>query len=758
MRTILLFITIATCGGLVPLWANSLLEQDLASATAWTISVADGPARPIVVPGGNWNPDQQQPQTGSAPGQQTGQPIRRGFEQLPDHAVYQRSITIPNGDSDRVIKILFGAVNHGAEVYLNDKLITTHVGPQMPFDADITDQVTGGNTYTLKVKAYSIAHYGRSGGVPWSGRGQGIIRYVKLVVYPHVYIRDIFVRPSVANRQLTYDVWIHNAGLNSRSATLEGTLTSWNRSDWRYPVIPPKAVVLPPKAVTKLTIGPIPWNLGPASYWWPNIPFREDYTAQLHTLSLTLKQEAAALDSWIQRFGFVEYGEGPYYYTVNGVRIGVQPADSEPEPGPDGFSTAVAFLPTTRPNSGCPETWKRYLRLGINTLRTHQATPTEYMMQSADEVGFMLIPETAIRGSDNSNTSFGPVYMPQAERELGLACRNHPSVCRYSLHNEADGVGTGGGNFVGQPGPDGKASPELTLLIDAAREVDDTRPLVVESDQRAPLGRIEGAHGGRVYAMLHYANYRDWPQKQTIVGLGEYAYRDWPPTYCSLVSGFAGGSPGDLVREGDMGLDMRLRDVPYFSAFNVSINWSNFFEGGTGRRDRKDGVDGWGSEEVNFIQRALHPYLVVDRDLQRRDQNVCFTRNWPLTVPWYTTGQTITREVTVFNGGFFGHRMSILWEARWDRANGEIAASGAVEPFAIEPGFYSTQTISFPVPAENAAAKPVAATGGGVIVYTENRVFFNVEKRKLYFIMKSVLYGGDLTAAGERSSPSGLGG
>jgi hypothetical protein len=718
-------------GAVVALHAATLVEQDLASDTAWTISVADGPFRPIVVPGGAWTSDQQLPQ---------GLPRGRAWELLPDHVVYRRNINIPDGAADRVIKILFGGVNHGAEVYINDKVVTTHVGPQMPFEADITDQVKPGGTYALKVKVYSTAHYGRAGGVPWFARGQGIVRYIKLAVYPQVNIKDVFVRTLVGSRQLVYDVWVHNAGSSSRSVVLDGKLASYNKSDWTYPSLPARAATLPPGTVTKLTVGPVAWNLGQASYWWPNIPFREDYAAQLHNLNLTLKQGTTPLDAYTQRFGFAEYGEGPYYYTINGVRIGVQAAASDTEPA-EGFAKAAEYLPPTGPGTGCPETWRRYLRLGVNTLRTHQTTPSDYMLQAADEVGFMIIPETPIRGSDNSNTSFGPVHMPQAERELAYVSRNHPSVCRYSLYNEADGRLTGGGAFIEPPGPDGKAAPELTMLIDAIREVDDTRPLVVECDQHAPYGRIDGANGGHAYAMLHYQNYRDWPQKQTIIGLGEFAFEEWPPTYCALFSRFAGGSNAALVRLGDLGLDMRMRDIPYFSILSVTGFWTNFLEGRTGRRDRKDRVDGWGSEEITFIQRALDPYVVVDREYQSKDNNFCYTKGWPLTPPWYTAGQTIHREVEVFNGGLCGDRMSLIWEARWDSPTGKLAASGVLEAFRVEPGFHLTKTISLLVPASDASAKPIATPGGGRIVYTEDRLFFNVDERKLYFILKSVLYG-----------------
>ena len=57
-----------------------------------------------------------------------------------------------------------------------------------------------------------------------------------------------------------------------------------------------------------------------------------------------------------QRFGFVECGEGPGYFTVNGVRINMI-SDGTPEPAIgeyDCYSASPAFLPTTGFHPGLP--------------------------------------------------------------------------------------------------------------------------------------------------------------------------------------------------------------------------------------------------------------------------------------------------------------------------------------------------------------------------------------------------------------------
>ena len=67
----------------------------------------------------------------------------------------------------------------------------------------------------------------------------------------------------------------------------------------------------------------VPWGLGKSSYWWPNKPFREAYSAQLHALSLVVSKSAqatapAAAASATRRFGFVQWSEA-----ANGASLGL---------------------------------------------------------------------------------------------------------------------------------------------------------------------------------------------------------------------------------------------------------------------------------------------------------------------------------------------------------------------------------------------------------------------------------------------------
>jgi beta-galactosidase/beta-glucuronidase len=331
----------------------------------------------------------------------------------------------------------------------------------------------------------------------------GISRYVELSIRPLVHIKNIHVQPSVSTNSLKIDLWIYNGSSDSKDLLVMPELSAWNDIEWNYPAIESRAVFIDAGEVKKVTLGPVAWDLGPESYWWPNKPYREDYMATLHNIHFESKEKKKIVDMKVQRFGFVEWSEESNYYTVNGVRINMI-SDGTPEPAMseyDCYSISPAFLPPTDTSYGCPETWRRYMRLGICANRIHQSTPTEYMMDVADELGFILIAETPIRGCQTQNWKSLDPYL-NSVKAMALYGRNHACISRYSLLNE----GTT------------KYIPEL---IDAILTVDETRPLVFEDNELNRPAVIKGSKG-HTYAMLHY---REIPEPAGIItGMGEYAW------------------------------------------------------------------------------------------------------------------------------------------------------------------------------------------------------------------------------------------
>ena len=689
-----------------------LKEVDLSSDTAWTLSIDGKPeTRAINVPYGGWNSNRQKPRISEE-------------TDVMDHVVYSRTILIPVEAKGQIIKLLFGCVNFGAEVSLNGEVIGNHKGPFTSFEVDLTGYVEPLKSYRLDVKAYTLNHYNESptrklvaqgkmkmkealekgeitvpaGFVYFGGQsslGYGIARFVKLQVFPTLHIKELFVQPSVSGDSLRYDIWIENRGGAARTVTLKSVLESWNKDPWAYPQISDASFTVAAGQTLKASIGPVAWKLGIESYWWPNIPFREDYQAKLHLLNLSLEESGTVVDQRLQRFGFVEHAEGPYYYTINGVRVNL-PSDATAitQCGIyDGYTESPAFRPPTAANTGCPETWKRYMRLGIRANRTHQEPPTEYMMEAADEVGFILIPETGIRGSylKQSRNPQEPSYATHIA-EMVVACRNHPSVARYSLCNE-----------FGAP-------PEF---IDYAAHHDPTRPLVYETNSHSVSTRVETPLG-HAYTTAHYCT---WPRPaRQIFAMGEYAW-----------------STNGMEDYANQGRDMRINDVCYFSGWSWLNYWPNFLEGHNhaahvwrnNHPDRKDGVDGWNSPVANRIQKALDPCLILDRDLEILADGM---EKRPGSTPTLKPGAEISRNIEVFNDVLFGNQLAFRWSARLDSSTGQEVAHGS-KALTIEPGFHASETVSFKAPelgqkSERLLYLVMESCKEGRTVFREDRVAF----------------------------------
>ena len=59
----------------------------------------------------------------------------------------------------------------------------------------------------------------------------------------------------------------------------------------------------------------------------------------------------------------------------------------------DCWTETPCFQPPHGSVLGCLETWRRYQRIGFNSMRLSTSVPTRHMLETADEAGYLLIPE-----------------------------------------------------------------------------------------------------------------------------------------------------------------------------------------------------------------------------------------------------------------------------------------------------------------------------------------------------------------------------
>ncbi len=555
-------------------------------------------------------------------------------------------------------------------------------------------------------------------------------RGISLDIYPLIHIVDTFVKTKVGlpprqNSTISYDVWLQNGSAVARNIVLSAYLTSWNGHDWKYPNLPDMNVTLPAYSTVKVSSPPIRWTLGPKSFWWPNIPFREDHVAELHNIHFTIKDAGNALDTQTQRFGFVQFTEGANKYQVNGIDV-FQFMDSTQEgmftpDTKDGFGNAYAVTQGwLGGENGAKETWKKYLRLGINTFRVHSSAPTKAMLDAADEVGMMIVPESAIRGFSSPEEVWDPVYKPASVRAMIVTTRKHPSVARYSLGNEWF---------------DFTRNDDISRqLIDAAVAEDDTRPLSYSGFRGADgVGRRYGTDG--VHHAIIFAHYFELaPSDNEIRGVEETA---WRPDDSYDVT-----KHNELIEIARNAITYRNNGYEVFGPWNINNYWPNFVSGASydnktyagGSRndvrpaDRVDGVDGWGSPIVRFVQKAYHIFAAADLDLVRKTLGTERSIIRDGKVPALTPDSIATRKLVVFNNDLAKHTVRVLWELRWDSPTGEVVKSGITPGIHLNPAERAVTQIQFKVPKITSESRKLyfvlQTKVGGRVRFREDNYYF----------------------------------
>jgi hypothetical protein len=686
------FLLCSSCSTNYFLKANQVRIIHLGSDTAWSLSINNGISwKPVIVPGGGCNSDLQTN-------------LVREIEIDTNDMIYRRSITIPNIQTGQVSKIMFGAVNFGAEVFIggdnkSGHLVATHEGVNMPFEADLTPYITPGKTYDLYVYAHPKDSYkidslancrsnqrsvpvGFSFGPSYCDTrfgnmkfAYGIAKYINLQINNPVYIKDVFIRP-VVNEQipdsssLYYDIWIDNRSSEQKNITITSDIKKWGKNPdrWDYPIISDQKITLAANSKNKVIIGPVLWKLGTKSFWWPNIPFVESYMAKLHYLNISIKEKRTIHDFRTQRFGFCTYTEGSHFYKINGKRF-ISIADGTPESGMsfyDCYSTSEAWT------TGCEETLKRYMRLGFNTNRICQATATETMMNAADETGFMFIGESSIYGGENNY--WYDNYAIHI-KELARIYRNHPSTARYILANEVT---------------------EWTALIDSIVTEDNTRPLTFETLNR-PYGKITSGPY-HAYRMNHYNKTFSERDTTLIRGIGEIAWGGYDTSDSAAVFYFS-----NIARK------IRMLDFAHVAPWDLLNYWPNFLKGMNhslhcwifnNHPDRDDDPSEGGvlGSEITYMKKSLEPFAIFDRSNEFNKQK---GNTVPVQIDNYIEGSNVSRSIEIFNGGIesiTSDKMKLNWEVRWDSETGPLALSGSTGIFTLTAGWHITKVISLNAP------------------------------------------------------------
>ena len=714
--------------------ARPVVEVNLASATAWTFQPDGGKekAKILSVPSGGWR--------------------LNGFPNA-TAGTYIRKVTIPHLPSggSQVTLLEFEAVNWEATVFVGpDSAHLSEVGKHLsawtPFRMDISRFVTPGQTTLIQVHVRDRNAFKDKEGrftVPaateWNDRqARGILRGVTLAVYPQTYISDVFVKPATASNSLTYEVTLVNASDAKQNVTLGGHLTpATTGSHWNYPEVRVQTMTLLPRETAKVSVGPLPWKAGRESWWWPNIPYRSDYRAQLHTLSLLLwlnPMAAAPLQTENVRFGFCSPGQTGNRYTLNGIPLSLR-GDSLPEGtiGTDAFARLPGFLPPLKENPGWPGAIRNYQRLNFNVLRMHQVPCTRYMMDICDELGMLVIPETAIRGGgiQKENIDLLPDAYLTHLRELILRDRNHPSVFKWSLENE----------LFGAP------EPFMRKLYDTCQAVDGTRPCSIDDNVDYPswpdfaiIEHYTQAAGSPDTTGGH-------PQTDRPFGQGEYA---WPfgakpqgPLWFALMTRALRIHENADIRPYTL-IDVWPGVIPGLTPTNFPdphLPPDSLEQGGRSLMDFPFPEAAWEDPRLKILQRSFAPLAIYDAEYDRANMHSNGRGEWPTSLPQLISGQKVIRTLDIFNDEFEGEKITLflLPALRIKKVDGDVvkdeqeALPEIVREVTVSPGGHLRLTVELPLPkVEQNTALELTVTGwkNGKERYRETLPFVIVPEGK----------------------------
>ncbi len=216
----------------------------------WSFTSEGGKTTEIEVPGGGW--------------------LKQGFDC--EAATYERDITIPDTEEAFSYMLEFGAVNHESRVFIGQypsamKCVHQEVTAFTGQSVNLTGHVEPGQSYIIRVEVRAFRD-GRPIAPHWAewceSIARGLFRSVDLFVCPIVFIEDIFIRSSIENRTLQYDVWVRNNGTAQADIVVGSNLAATDGAKWTYPGLPP-IIGSVPAGTSISTVSPTLWPSNPCA-------------------------------------------------------------------------------------------------------------------------------------------------------------------------------------------------------------------------------------------------------------------------------------------------------------------------------------------------------------------------------------------------------------------------------------------------------------------------------------------------------------
>ena len=380
---------------------------------------------------------------------------------------YQRDVVIPKGFAGERVFVRVDAATHEGVIFLNGKELARHVGGYMPFEVEVTDLVSAGQSYLLTIAVSNILTNetippGYVGELATGRKEQyyyhdffnyaGLARSVSLYSTPKSRIEDVTVVTDISgsNGIIRYEV---EAAAEVKVSVLDS-----------------KGNVVGQASGNKGEV-----TVANAKLWGPGEP-------NLYQLVIESGDDSYTLAVGIRTVKVVGRD-----ILVNGKPVYLTGFGMHEDHVVKGKGHDNAFVVND---------FELLKWIGANSFRTSHYPYAEEVMEYADKHGILVIDETAAVGmnmglasgifgskpkktfaEDNINSASQAALASQI-RELIQRDKNHPSVIAWSITNEPASQEEGADDY-------------FKPLFELAKELDPTRPVTYVNVMLAPFAECK---------------------------------------------------------------------------------------------------------------------------------------------------------------------------------------------------------------------------------------------------------------------------
>jgi beta-galactosidase len=495
----------------------------------------------------------------------------------------RKTFTIPADWKGKRIVLRFDAVAGDAQVLLNGRLVGSHFEIFLPFELDATDvAVIGGeNELLVGVRKPSLFDYrsdtGRrpyQGGSFWGQHIAGIWQDVFVAAVPVVGVSDVFVQPKVGEGVLEVEVTLSNVTSRAVSVTVGGTVLPWVSKaggDVLGAPLPSSELAAQPVLSLAGSQVSVPANgearvvlrapvRGELKLWSPGAP-------NLYGLVVKVGEGGGGVaDSKYTRFGWRQFTFKDGRFCLNGEPF-VMKGDSWHFMGIPQMTRRYAWA------------WYKSIRdAHLNAVRLHAQPYPSFYLDVADEMGVLVLDETAVWASDGGPKLDDPAFWKSSEDDLQaqiLRDRNHPSVFGWSVSNEVHPIVRG--VMRNPPGMMENLVRHYAIWRDICYRLDPTRQWVSadgENDGDGQLPAYMVHYGGNGAMERAFKSGKPWG-----VGEASQAYYGTPQQVSEFngsraYESFEGRMEGVAINSYES-LSMQHRNhASYCSVFNLA--WYGF--------------------------------------------------------------------------------------------------------------------------------------------------------------------------------------